>query len=83
MNIMKEAHKWAREHKGQYPTYHAALSEGLKIMHHRAKAQSRGAETRELMKERMEERIKPLLLRDWKAPDYDGIRDFRRYAVWR
>ena len=83
MNIMKEAHAWAKAHRKDYASYKKALSEGLKIMHHRAAAQNRGAETRELMRERLEERMKPLLLLDWKSPQYNGIRDFCRYAVVR
>ena len=83
MNIMKEAHAWAKAHRKDYASYKKALSEGLKIMHYRAAAQNRGAETRELMRERLEERMKPLLLLDWKSKEYDGIRDFCRYAVVR
>lgn len=83
MNVMAEAHRWARSHRGQYAAYKDALAEGLRIMHRRAQAQARGAETRQMWRERQEARWQsmqgiPLLLRDWQSPDYNGIRDFVR-----
>ncbi len=85
MNTMAMAHKWAREHRADYASYRDALAEGLRVMHHRAQAQARGLETRQLWRERMDARMQsvqktPLLLRDWKAPGYEGRKDFRAWV---
>ncbi len=38
MNVMSEAHRYAREHREEYPSYREALSEGLRVAHREAKA---------------------------------------------
>ena len=37
MNVMSEAHRYAREHREEYPSYRAALSEGLRVAHAQAR----------------------------------------------
>jgi len=100
MNVMSQAHSYARAHREEYPTYRAALSQGLKFAHAEAnRAKKKPTIKHELLAaydtpetraaaiiregvERYRSRV-PLLLRDWKSPDYNGKRDFCRYQVAR
>jgi hypothetical protein len=87
MNTMQRAHQWAREHREEYPSYKEALCQGLKLAHAEAREAKEKPHLMEdeaaIWRERQKayrERV-PLLLRDWKAPDYEGRKDFRAWVI--
>jgi hypothetical protein len=79
-DLMKWAHRWAREHREEFPRYADALSVGMKKAHAH-KGEMEKAPQKEIRFSDLSRRGVPLLLQNWLDPAYPYRKDFREMAT--